>query len=115
MSTSLLEAATRQASSTDTMRAVVVRAFDEAPEIEEVSKPIAGPGEIIVEIEASGLCHTDIHAAHGDWPVKPKLPLTPGHEGVGIVETIGPGVTEVVAGDRVAIPWLGYACGTCDY
>jgi propanol-preferring alcohol dehydrogenase len=115
MSASALEITTRPASSTDTMRAVVVRAFDEAPQLEEVPKPVAGPGEIVVKIEASGLCHTDIHAAHGDWPVKPKLPFTPGHEGVGVVETIGAGVTEVGEGNRVAIPWLGYACGTCEY
>jgi len=100
---------------TETMRAVVVHAFDEPPRVEEVPKPKAGPGEIVVRIEASGLCHTDIHAAHGEWPVKPKLPFTPGHEGVGIVEELGEGVTEVALGDRVAIPWLGYACGTCDY
>ena len=68
-----------------------------------------------MRIEASGLCHTDIHAAHGDWPVKPTPPFTPGHEGVGIVEELGPGVTEVAVGDRVAIPWLGYACGTCEH
>ena len=100
---------------TETMRAVVVHAFDEPPLVEEVPKPTAGPGEIVVRIEASGLCHTDIHAAHGEWPVKPKLPFTPGHEGVGIVEELGGGVTEVALGDRVAVPWLGYACGTCDY
>jgi propanol-preferring alcohol dehydrogenase len=80
-----------------------------------VPKPKPGPGEVVVKIETSGLCHTDIHAAHGDWPVKPKLPLIPGHEGVGIVESLGTGVTEVAVGDRVALPWLGFACGTCDY
>jgi len=99
----------------ETMRAVVVRGFDVPPQVEEVAKPEAGPDEVVVEIEASGLCHTDIHAAHGDWPVKPKLPFTPGHEGVGIVESIGAGVSDVDVGDRVAIPWLGYSCGTCDY
>jgi alcohol dehydrogenase, propanol-preferring len=80
-----------------------------------VPKPEPGAGEIVVKIETSGLCHTDIHAAHGDWPVKPKLPLIPGHEGVGIVESVGRGVTEVEEGERVAIPWLGYACGACEY
>jgi propanol-preferring alcohol dehydrogenase len=100
---------------TETMKAAVVQAFDKPLRIEQVAKPIAGPGEIVVHIEASGLCHTDIHAAHGDWPVKPTPPFIPGHEGVGIVESVGPGVTEVVVGDRVAIPWLGYACGICDY
>ena len=115
MSASVLESTSKGTRATETMRAVVVHSFDEAPRVEEVAKPDAGPDQIVVHIEASGLCHTDIHAAHGDWPVKPKLPFTPGHEGVGIVETIGQGVTEVAAGDRVAIPWLGYACGTCDY
>jgi alcohol dehydrogenase, propanol-preferring len=66
-------------------------------------------------VEASGLCHTDIHAAHGEWPIKPVPPFVPGHEGVGLVAELGPAVTEVALGDRVAMPWLGYACGTCDY
>jgi len=83
--------------------------------MKEVPKPTAGTGEIVVRMETSGLCHTDIHAAHGDWPVKPSPPFIPGHEGIGIVEEIGSGVTEVALGDRVAMPWLGYACGTCDY
>lgn len=100
---------------TETMTAAVVHSFEEPLRIEQVAKPTAGPGEIVVRIEASGLCHTDIHAAHGDWPVKPSPPFIPGHEGVGIVESVGQGVSEVTVGDRVAIPWLGYACGTCDY
>ena len=98
-----------------TMKAAVVHDFRQPLRIEELPKPEPGFGEIVVKIEASGLCHTDIHAAHGDWPVKPKLPFIPGHEGVGIVESIGAGVTNVKEGDRVAIPWLGYACGDCKY
>ena len=98
-----------------TMRAAVVHELGETLAIDEVPKPEPGAGEIVVRVEASGLCHTDIHAAHGDWPVKPHPPFTPGHEGVGIVEAVGAGVTEVVVGDRVAMPWLGYACGTCEY
>ncbi len=115
MSTSTLEPVTGEQVRAETMRAAVVRAFGEPPQLEEAPRPVAGDGEVVVRIEASGLCHTDIHAAHGDWPIKPKLPFTPGHEGVGIVEELGPNVTDVAAGDRVAIPWLGYACGTCDY
>jgi propanol-preferring alcohol dehydrogenase len=115
MSASVLERAPKAQRPTETMKAVVVRSFDAAPHVEEVAKPVPGQGEVLVKIEASGLCHTDIHAAHGDWPVKPKLPFTPGHEGVGSVQALGSGVTEVVVGDRVAIPWLGYACGICDY
>jgi propanol-preferring alcohol dehydrogenase len=115
MKTSLIEPEVTPRKTAKTMRAVVVRAFDEPPRVEEVPRPFAGDGDVVVKIEASGLCHTDIHAAHGDWPVKPKLPFIPGHEGVGIVETVGAGVSEVEVGDRVAVPWLGYACGTCEY
>ncbi|MBB5113201.1 zinc-dependent alcohol dehydrogenase [Micromonospora echinospora] len=97
------------------MRASVVTAFDRPMEITERPVPEAGPGEILVRIEASGLCHTDIHAARGEWPVKPTPPFVPGHEGVGLVEKVGPGVTEHAVGDRVALPWLGWACGTCSY
>ena len=97
------------------MKAAVVHEFSKPLVIEEVPKPVAGSGEVVVRIETSGLCHTDIHAAHGDWPVKPKPPFIPGHEGVGIVESLGAGVTEVAVGDRVALPWLGFACGTCGY
>ena len=97
------------------MKAAVVHAFGKPLTMEDVPKPTPGPGEVLVKIEACGLCHTDIHAAHGDWPIKPRLPFIPGHEGVGIVEAIGPDVTRVKEGDRVAIPWLGYACGQCEY
>jgi propanol-preferring alcohol dehydrogenase len=86
------------------MKAAVVHEFSKRLVIEEVPKPVARPGEVVVRIETSGLCHTDIHAAHGDWPVKPKPSFIPGHEGVGIVESLGAGVTEVAVGDRVALP-----------
>jgi propanol-preferring alcohol dehydrogenase len=80
--------------------------------IEELPTPEPGAGEVLVRVKASGLCHTDIHACHGDWPVKPRLPLIPGHEGVGIVEAVGAGPQNGIGeGDRVAVPWLGYACG----
>jgi propanol-preferring alcohol dehydrogenase len=97
------------------MRAVVVTSFENPLEVKEIVVPQVGPGQILVRIEASGLCHTDIHAARGDWPVKPTPPFVPGHEGVGIVEQAGPGVTAHQIGDRVAVPWLGSACGGCEY
>jgi len=97
------------------MKAAVVHDFNSPLRIEEVAKPTPGPDQIVVKIETSGLCHTDIHAAHGDLPIKPILPLIPGHEGIGIVEMVGAGMTRVKEGDRVAIPWLGYACGHCRY
>src|SRR6476469_1965504 len=100
---------------TDTMRAAVVTEFGAPLEISDLELPTPGFGEALVKVETSGVCHTDLHAAHGDWPVKPQPPFVPGHEGVGIVCELGSAVTEVALGDRVAMPWLGYACGTCDY
>ena len=97
------------------MKAAVVRAFKQPLIIEDRPIPEPGDGQVLVKIEASGLCHTDIHAANGDWPVKPAPPFVPGHEGVGIITRIGRGVTRVREGDRVAIPWLGWACGECEY
>lgn len=97
------------------MKAAVVTGFDRPLEI--VERPVAVPGDdqVLVRIEATGLCHTDIHAARGDWPVKPVPPFVPGHEGVGVVEQLGSAVTGLAVGDRVAVPWLGYACGRCGY
>ena len=106
---------TGSGSSLTSYRAAVVHAFHEPLIIEQVPTPDLERAQILVRVEASGLCHTDIHAANGDWPVKPSPPFIPGHEAVGIVERLGDDVTEVALGDRVAMPWLGYACGTCDY
>ncbi|HHU10527.1 MAG TPA: zinc-dependent alcohol dehydrogenase [Intrasporangiaceae bacterium] len=97
------------------MKAAVVDTFGRPLRVGEVERPEPGPGQVLVRIETSGLCHTDIHAAHGDWPVKPTLPLIPGHEGVGLVESLGEGVTTLEIGDRVALPWLAHACGNCRY
>ena len=97
------------------MKAAVVTDFRAPLRIEDRDVPRPGPGQILVRMEASGLCHTDIHAARGDWPVKPSLPFVPGHEGVGVVEAVGTAVSGRAVGDRVAIPWLGSACGRCPY
>lgn len=97
------------------MKAAVVRSFGAPANTEERPIPQPGPGQVLVRLEACGLCHTDLHAMHGDWPVKPGLPLVPGHEGVGIIEQVGDGVTIRTVGQRVAMPWLGYACGECRF
>lgn len=97
------------------MKAAVVTAFQSPLQIQELPIPEPGPGQVLVRIEFTGLCHTDIHAAHGDWPAKPTPPFIPGHEGVGLVEKVGSGVTAPAVGDRVAIAWLGSACGHCRY
>ncbi|WP_158913206.1 alcohol dehydrogenase AdhP [Caulobacter sp. S45] len=96
-----------------TMKAAVVRAFGQPLVIEEVTVPKPGLGQILVKVAATGVCHTDLHAAEGDWPVKPKPPFIPGHEGVGHVVAVGGGVTHVKEGDRVGVPWLYTACGYC--
>jgi propanol-preferring alcohol dehydrogenase len=83
--------------------------------IRELPIPEPGVGQILVKTEACGVCHTDLHAADGDWPLKPGLPFTPGHEGIGIVTKLGSGVTAVKVGDRVGVPWLYSACGHCEY
>ncbi|MFU1928128.1 alcohol dehydrogenase AdhP [Bordetella hinzii] len=96
-----------------TMKAAVVREFGKPLVIEDAPIPMPGPGQIQVAIQASGVCHTDLHAAEGDWPVKPNPPFIPGHEGVGFVSAVGAGVKFVKEGDRVGVPWLYTACGHC--
>ncbi|WCE05261.1 alcohol dehydrogenase AdhP [Pseudoxanthomonas sp. JBR18] len=98
-----------------TMKAAVVTDFGQPLQIQEVPVPRPAAGELLVKIEACGVCHTDLHAAEGDWPVKPKPPFIPGHEGVGHVVAVGAGVTHVREGDRVGIPWLYSACGYCEH
>jgi propanol-preferring alcohol dehydrogenase len=97
------------------MKAAVVTSFTQPLEIQDLPIPEPGPGQILVQLETSGLCHTDIHAARGDWPVKPNPPFIPGHEGIGVVTEVAAGVRRELVGQRVAIPWLGSACGHCEY
>ncbi|MEN0130185.1 MAG: alcohol dehydrogenase AdhP [Brevundimonas sp.] len=99
----------------DTMRAGVVRSFTENLEVSEVPIPSFGPHEALVKVDYSGVCHTDLHAARGDWPVKPTPPFIPGHEGVGHVVAVGDSVTRVAVGDLVGNAWLASACGECEY
>jgi propanol-preferring alcohol dehydrogenase len=100
---------------THKMKAAVVTRFGQPLEFQEWDMPVPGPGQILVKTEACGVCHTDLHAARGDWPVKPALPFIPGHEGIGRVAALGSGVTAVREGDRVGVPWLYSACGHCEY
>ncbi len=97
------------------MKAAVARSYGAPLTIEEVPLPKLAPGKILVKVAASGVCHTDVHAVDGDWPVRPPLPFIPGHEGAGVVAAVGEGVTAVKEGDRVGVPWLHQACGGCTY
>jgi alcohol dehydrogenase, propanol-preferring len=98
-----------------TMKAAVVREFGKPLTIEDVPIPQPGPGQVLVKVRACGVCGTDLHAACGDWPVKPTPPFIPGHEGAGEVAAVGSGVTHLSEGDRVGVPWLHTACGHCTY
>lgn len=97
------------------MRAAVVEKPGAPLALREWDVPIVGAGQILVKTEACGVCHTDLHAVRGDWPIQPGLPFIPGHEGIGRVVGIGPGVTNVKEGDRVGVPWLYSACGHCEH
>jgi propanol-preferring alcohol dehydrogenase len=96
-------------------KAAFVTQFGKPLTIGELPIPTPKDGQVLVHIEACGVCHTDVHAADGDWPVKPHLPFVPGHEGIGHVVEVGRGAKGIKEGDRVAIPWLYEACGQCDY
>jgi propanol-preferring alcohol dehydrogenase len=102
-------------SMTRKMHAAIVEKFGKPLVFQEWDIPVPGPGQILVKTEACGVCHTDLHAARGDWPLKPTLPFIPGHEGIGLVAALGAGVTIVKEGDRVGVPWLYSACGHCEY
>jgi alcohol dehydrogenase, propanol-preferring len=97
------------------MNAALVEKFGEPLQIREVQIPDPKSGEVLIEIVASGVCHTDLHAADGDWPIKPTLPFIPGHEGAGFVAKVGSGVKHLKEGDRVGIAWLHSACGHCEF
>lgn len=98
-----------------TMRAAVVHGFGTPLSVEEVPVPEPEAGRVLVHVKATGVCHTDLHAAEGDWPVRPKPPFIPGHEGTGYVAAVGAGVKHVKEGDRVGVPWLYTACGHCEH
>jgi propanol-preferring alcohol dehydrogenase len=96
------------------MRAMVLDAIGQALQLQEWPDPQPGPGEVRLRVEACGVCRTDLHVVDGELPnVRP--PLIPGHEIVGVVDGLGPGVTGLVPGARVGVPWLGHTCGVCAY
>ena len=97
------------------MKAAVCHEFGKPLTVEEVAIPEPKANEILVKVEASGVCHTDLHSIAGAWSTKAKLPFIPGHEGAGVVASVGSEVTFLKRGDRVGIPWLYSSCGHCDY
>ncbi len=96
------------------MRAAIFERAREPLTVKEVPIPVPGPGQIGVRVSACGVCRTDLHIVDGEL-IEPKLPLVPGHQVVATVTQIGEGVSGFSIGQRVGIPWLGYACGTCAF
>jgi len=96
------------------MRAMVLDRPQTPLVLRERSIPQPAAGEILIEIEACGVCRTDLHVVDGELP-HPKLPIVPGHEIVGRVAALGAGVSGFRVGERVGVPWLGATCGVCPY
>jgi propanol-preferring alcohol dehydrogenase len=96
------------------MRAMLLRAPRAPLAAVDLPLPEPGPGQVRVRVRACAVCRTDLHVVDGELE-RPRLPLVPGHEIVGVVEALGPGATRLAAGRRVGIPWLGSTCGTCTF
>ena len=97
------------------MMAAVVRQFGKPLSLEEIPVPVPEAGEVLIKLATTGVCHTDLHAARGDWPVRPTLPFVPGHEGIGEIVALGAGVRRFREGDVVGLAWLHDACGHCEH
>src|ERR671931_2917219 len=96
------------------MRAMVLTAPGSPLVPQALPSPEPGPDQILIQVRACGVCRTDLHIADGEL-AEPKLPLILGHQIVGRVETVGPGVRDFAPGDRVGVPWLGWTDQTCAY
>ena len=96
------------------MDAMVLTVPGTALRARRVAVPEPGPGQVRLLVCACAVCRTDLHVIDGDL-TRPKLPLVPGHEIVGRVEALGPGVERFALGDRLGVPWLGWTCGACGF
>lgn len=96
------------------MRVMVLEGIGEPLVLKELANPSVLPDEVLVRVEACGVCRTDLHVVDGELPLV-KLPVIPGHEIVGVVERVGYGIEDLLPGMRVGVPWLGGTCGVCAY
>ncbi len=96
------------------MKAAVCEAFGAPLAVKEVPDPSIGPGDVLIRVRACGVCHSDLHLVDGDWASwGTPLPIIPGHEVTGVVESAGESVRDLARGDKVGVPWMQYACGRC--
>jgi len=96
------------------MKAMVLERPGEPLRLRELPDPVPGPGQILLDVHACGVCRTDLHILDGELD-RPKLPLIPGHQIVGTVTALGAGVERFQVGERAGVPWLGWTCGACRY
>jgi alcohol dehydrogenase, propanol-preferring len=99
------------------MRAAVIREFNQPLLVEEAQDPVPGPEDVLIKVDACGVCHSDLHIADADWPHLQRIikkPLIPGHEVVGKVVDKGSAVTNLEIGDRVGVAWVHWTCGSCE-
>ncbi|TCT10126.1 propanol-preferring alcohol dehydrogenase [Paralcaligenes ureilyticus] len=97
-----------------TMRAMVLHRLGDELQIEQLPRPVPGINQVQIQVEACGVCRTDVHLVDGELP-NPALPIIPGHEIIGRISALGPGVKGLTVNQRVGVPWLGWACGKCDF
>ena len=96
------------------MQAMLLEHPGQPLKLTEIADPRPGPGQVRLRVKACGVCRTDLHVVDGELG-EPKLPLVPGHQIVGVVESLGPGPSAFDPGDRIGVPWLGGSCGECRY
>ncbi len=96
------------------MRAMILDAPRQRLRLAAIAEPAPGPGQLLLRVSACAVCRTDLHVVDGEL-TQPKLPLIPGHEIIGTVAAHGPGAERFAIGERVGVPWLGFACGVCDF
>ncbi|WP_165492897.1 alcohol dehydrogenase catalytic domain-containing protein, partial [Lichenihabitans psoromatis] len=94
------------------MHAMILKTLRQPLQWCELADRVPGPGQVRVKVAACGVCRTDLHVVDGEL-ADPKVPIIPGHEIVGRIDAVGPGVMHLRVGERVGVPWLGHTCGTC--
>jgi propanol-preferring alcohol dehydrogenase len=100
------------------MKAALLQEFKKPLAVTEMERPVPGDGEVLIQVEACGVCHSDLHVAEGDWSALSRIvkkPVVLGHEVAGKVVDKGRAVKDLQIGDRVGVPWIYWSCGECEF